>query len=166
MAVADFLLEIKGPDLKGESQDHQFKDSIEISSWSWGGTNVSQHGFGSGGGTGKATIGDLMLQKFVDKTSPTLFAKLMSGEHFQEAILHIRKTAGETPIEYLKITMKRVTVTSLQMGGQGAANNLIHESFSLGYEEVKQEYITQNPDGTKGSTVQAGWNLALNKKAA
>jgi type VI secretion system secreted protein Hcp len=166
MAVADFLLEIKGPDLKGESQDDQFKDSIEISSWSWGGTNVSQHGFGSGGGTGKAHIGDLQLQKFVDKTTPTLFAKMMSGEHFQEAILHVRKTAGEKPIEYLKITMKKVTVTSQQIGGQGAGNNLIHESFSLGYEEVKTEYTVQNPDGTKGATVQAAWNLAKNVKAA
>jgi type VI secretion system secreted protein Hcp len=165
MAVADFLLEIKGPDVKGESQDHQFPESIEISSWSWGGTNVSAHGFGSGGGTGKASLGDLMLQKFVDKTSATLFAKMMSGEHFQEAILHIRKTAGEKPIEFLKYTMKKVTVTSLSDGGHGS-NNLIPESFSLGYEEVKMEYIVQNPDGTKGATVQAGWNLAQNKKAA
>ena len=30
MAVSDYLLEIKGPDLKGESQDDQFKESIHI----------------------------------------------------------------------------------------------------------------------------------------
>ena len=33
MAVSDYLLEIKGPDLKGESQDDQYKESIHIDSW-------------------------------------------------------------------------------------------------------------------------------------
>jgi type VI protein secretion system component Hcp len=51
------------------------------------------------------------------------------------------------------------------MGGQGEGN-LIHESLSLGYEEVKVEYTMQNPDGTKGAVVQAAWNLAKNQKAA
>jgi hypothetical protein len=29
MAVSDYLLEIKGPDLKGESQDAQFKEALK-----------------------------------------------------------------------------------------------------------------------------------------
>jgi type VI secretion system secreted protein Hcp len=165
MATSDFLLEFKGPTLKGESQDDQYKDSIHVESWNWGAQNSSSHAFGKGGGTGKATHGDLQFTKVIDTATTTLMDKINDGTHFDQAILHCRKTAGETRVEYLKITMKKVTVTSHSLGGQ-SHNNMVSEHFSLGYEEIKIEYTAQNPDGTKGATVQHGWNLAQNKKAA
>jgi hypothetical protein len=91
MAVSDYLLEIKGPDLKGESQDDQFKESIHIDSWSWTGTNSSMHHVGAGGGAGKVMHGDMQCQKYLDKASIILFDKLNCGDHFREAILHCRK---------------------------------------------------------------------------
>jgi type VI secretion system secreted protein Hcp len=167
MAVSDFLLEIKSPDVKGESQDDQFKDSIAIDSWTWSGTNASSHHIGSGGGAGKVMHGDFHMQKYLDKASVALFAKLNHGDHFGEAILHCRKKTGNDgkAMEYLKITMKKVTVTSVNLGGHGNAT-AISESLTLAYEEVKFEYTEQKPDGTKGAVVQDGWNLAKNKRAA
>src|ERR1700680_2251650 len=117
MATSDFLLEIKGPDLKGESLDEQFPQAIHIESWNWSAQNTSSFGYGSGGGTGKATHGDLQFQKLIDKATTTLMDKLNDGTHFNEAILHCRKTAGEKPIEYLKITMKKVTARQHSLGG-------------------------------------------------
>jgi type VI secretion system secreted protein Hcp len=61
--------------------------------------------------------------------------------------------------------MKHVTVSNVSLGGHGSAT-AISESLSLSYEEVKFEYTEQKSDGTKGAVVQAGWNLAQNKKAA
>jgi type VI secretion system secreted protein Hcp len=167
MAVSDYLLEIKGPDLKGESQDDQFKESIHIDSWSWTGTNSSMHHVGAGGGAGKVMHGDMQCQKYLDKASIILFDKLNCGDHFKEAILHCRKKTGNDgkALEFLKITMKHVTVSNVSLGGHGNAT-AISESLSLSYEEVKFEYTEQKPDGTKGAVVQAGWNLAQNKKAA
>ena len=94
MAVSDYLLEIKGPDLKGESQDDQFKESIHLDSWSWTGTNSSMHHVGAGGGAGKVMHGDMQCQKYLDKASIILFDKLNCGDHFKEAILHCRKKTG------------------------------------------------------------------------
>ncbi len=167
MAVSDYLLEIKGPDLKGESQDDQFKESIHIDSWSWHGTNASTHHVGAGGGAGKVMHGDMQCQKYLDKASIILFDKLNCGDHFKEAILHCRKKTGNDgkALEFLKITMKHVTVSNVSLGGHGNAT-AISESLSLSYEEVKFEYTEQKADGTKGAVVQAGWNLAQNKKAA
>jgi len=167
MAVSDYLLEIKGPDLKGESQDDQFKESIHVDSWSWTGTNSSMHHVGAGGGAGKVMHGDMQCQKYLDKASIILFDKLNCGDHFREAILHCRKKTGNDgkALEFLKITMKHVTVSNVSLGGHGNAT-AISESLSLSYEEVKFEYTEQKPDGTKGAVVQAGWNLAQNKKAA
>ncbi len=157
MAVSDYLLEIKGPDLKGESQDDQFKESIHIDSWSWTGTNSSMHHVGAGGGAGKVMHGDMQCQKYLDKASIILFDKLNCGDHFKEAILHCRKKTGNDgkALEFLKITMKHVTVSNVSLGGHGNAT-AISESLSLSYEEVKFEYTEQKADGTKGAVVQAG----------
>ncbi len=167
MAVSDYHLEFKGPDLKGESQDDQFKDCIQIDSWSWTGTNASTHHVGSGGGFGKVMHGDLQCQKYLDKASIILFDKLNCGDHFKEAILHCRKKQGSEgkALEFLKITMKHVTVSNVSLGGHNNSS-AISESLSLSYEEVKFEYTEQKPDGSKGAVTQGGWNLAQNKRVA
>jgi type VI secretion system secreted protein Hcp len=167
MAVSDYLLEIKGPDLKGESQDDQFKESIHIDSWSWTGNNASNHYAGSGGGAGKVRHGDLKCEKYLDKASLALFDKLCCGDHFREVILHCRKKTGNDgkALEFLKITMQYVTVSSISLGGHPDAT-MVSEHFSLAYEQIRIEYTAQNQDGTKGAVVQAGWNLAKNLRAA
>jgi type VI secretion system secreted protein Hcp len=96
-----------------------------------------------------------------------LFDKLNCGDHFKEAILHCRKKTGDKgqALEYLRITMKKVTVSNVSLGGSGDGTS-VSESLSLSYEEVKFEYSEQKADGTKGGVTQAGWNLAQNKRAA
>ncbi len=166
MAVSDYHLEFSGPKLEGESQDDQFKNCIQIDSWSWTGTNASTHYVGSGGGAGKVMHGDLQCQKWLDKASIVLFDKLNRGQHFQQAILHCRKKmGGDKALEFLKITMKNVTVSNVSLGGHSNATG-VSESISLAYEEVKFEYKIQQPDGSTGAVSQAGWNLAQNKAAA
>jgi type VI secretion system secreted protein Hcp len=170
MAVSDYLLELKGPQVKGESQDKQYVNSIEIDSWSWSGHNASTHRFGSGGGAGKCSLGDLQLSKsIVDSATVTLFGMLCKGTHVKEAILHCRKKGGgkegSEQVEFLKISMKNCTVSSLSLGGHGSATG-VSESVSIAYEEVKFEYQKQKDDGTKESTTPFGWNVAKNAEAA
>jgi type VI secretion system secreted protein Hcp len=167
MAVSDYLLEFQ-PKLKGESQDHQYKDAVEIDSWSWSGHNASTHMHGSGGGAGKVSLGDFQLSKsIVDTATVTLFLNLCTGKHFDKAILHCRKKTGDDgkALEYLTIEMNKVTVSSVSLGGHGSATG-VSESVSLAFEEIKLKYTQQNADGTKGSSVGEGWNLAQNKKVA
>jgi type VI secretion system secreted protein Hcp len=170
MAVSDYLLELKGPQVKGESQDKQYKDAIEIDSWSWSGHNASTHRFGSGGGAGKCSLGDLQLSKsIVDSATVTLFGMLCKGTHVKEAILHCRKKAGgkdgSEQVEFLKISMKNCTISSLSLGGHGSATG-VSESVSVAYEEIKFEYEKQKDDGGKESGTPFGWNVSKNAEAA
>jgi type VI secretion system secreted protein Hcp len=165
VALADYFLEFSGPKLEGESLDSQFKNCIQIDSWSWTGTNASTHYVGQGGGAGKVMHGDLQCQKWLDKASIVLFDKLNKGQHFGQAILHCRKKSGDTALEFLTITMTHVTVSNVSLGGHSNATG-VSESISLAYEEVKFEYKMQNPDGSKGATTAAGWSLSANKAAA
>jgi len=84
-----------------------------------------------------------------------------SGEHFDEAVLVVRK-AGKDPLEYIKITMKNVLVSSISQGGSGGEDRLT-ENVTLNFAEFKFEYQPQNEKGGKeGGAKIAGWSIAKN----
>lgn len=162
MAVDMF---IKIDDIKGESQDKAHKESIDVLAWSWGMSQSGSFHTGSGGGSGKVSIQDLSLTKYIDKSSSNLMKYCSSGNQYKEAKLTIRKAGGKEPLEYLIITMKDVIVTSLSTGGSGGEDKLT-ENVSLNFREVHVDYQAQKPDGSKdGGPIKYGWNIAENQEA-
>jgi type VI secretion system secreted protein Hcp len=87
-----------------------------------------------------------------------------SGKHFQEAILVVRK-AGETALEYMKITMEEGLVSSVSTGGSGGEDRLT-ENVTLNFAKFKSEYVPQLPDGSGDASVIVGWNIAENVDAS
>jgi len=159
MAVDMFL---KLDDVKGESRDAKHKDAIEVLAWSWGMTQTGTMHIGSGGGTGKVGVQDLSITKYIDKATPSLTMYCCNGKHFKEGVLIVRK-AGAKPLEYLKITMKEIIVTSVSTGGSGGEERLT-ENISLNFAEFKSEYVPQKADGSADSTITAAWHIAENKQ--
>lgn len=157
MAVDMFL---KLGSIKGESVDKTHKESIDVLAWSWGLSQSGTTHMGGGGGSGKVSVQDVSITKYIDASSHALIQACCSGEHFEQAVLTVRK-AGKTPLEYVKITMKEVIITSVSTGGSGGEDRLT-ENISLNFAEVKYEYTEQKPDGAKGTTKTASWNIAEN----
>jgi type VI secretion system secreted protein Hcp len=161
MAVDMF---IKIADIKGESSDDKHKDEIDVLAWSWG---LSQSGTlhsGTGGGAGKVNVQDLSLTKWVDLSSPNLLKFCCSGKHLKEAILTVRK-AGDKPVEYIKMTLSPVLITSVSTGGSGGEDRLT-ENVTLNFGAVKFEYTSQKPDGSPDKTIPMGWDISANKATA
>src|SRR5471030_2705785 len=98
--------------ISGESTDHKHKGKTDVLAWSWGVSNSGSAHVGGGAGAGKANVQDLSFTKYIDKCSPDLMLATCNGKHYDKAVLVVRK-AGETPLEYLTITMTEVLVTSL-----------------------------------------------------
>ncbi len=159
MAVDMFL---KIDDVKGESKDSKHKDEIDVLAWSWGMSQSGTTHMGAGGGSGKVNVQDISITKYVDKSSPNLIMSCCNGKHYKEAILTIRK-AGETPLEYLKITMKELLVSSISTGGSGGEDRLT-ETVVLNFAEFKTEYVPQKADGTGDAAIEAAYHIAENKK--
>lgn len=157
----DIFLKINGID--GESQDAAHKNEIDISSWSWQVLQESNMHQGSGGGSGKATVKDLVVVHNVDRSSPNLMKYCLTGKHISEARLTVRK-AGGNPLEYLKITMTDVVITNVQPAGS-TKDEVISEQVSMSFAKVKQEYTVQNQQGGSGGAVTAGFDIKLNKEA-
>jgi len=159
MAVDMFL---KVDDLKGESVDSKHKGEIDVLSWSWGMSQSGTTHLGGGGGSGKVSVQDITLTKYVDSASPVLMLSCCNGKHFKEALLTVRK-AGETALEYIKVTMKEVLVSTISTGGSGGEDRLT-ENVGLNFAEFKVEYTPQKPDGSGDAAIESAWHIAQNVK--
>jgi type VI secretion system secreted protein Hcp len=159
MAVDAFL---KIGSLEGESKDSAKTKWIDVLSWSWGMSNSGSAHTGGGAGAGKVNVQDLSLTKWIDKASPDLMLACCNGKHFTEATLVVRK-AGEKPLEYLKIKMTEVLITSVSTGGSGGEDRLT-ENLTVNFAKVKVDYAEQTDKGAKGATPTMAWDIAGNKK--
>src|SRR5262245_35434298 len=100
--AGDMFLKLEG--IKGESKDHKHVDSIHIESFTWGMTQPSNNATGGGAGSGKVSIKDIAITKFVDKSSPSLLLCCANGKHIAKGLITFRK-AGAKPLEYLKFKL-------------------------------------------------------------
>lgn len=157
MAVDMFL---KIADIGGESQDAKHLGQIDILAWSWGMSQSGTMHAGSGGGTGKVNVQDMSFTHWFDKSSPMFMLYCSNGKHIPRATLIVRK-AGEKPLEYIKITMKKVIVTSVSTGGSGGEDRLT-ENVALNFAEVKVEYQMQDAKGGGKAGPEYNWNIATN----
>jgi type VI secretion system secreted protein Hcp len=160
MAVDMFM---KIDDIKGESLDKTHKDSIQVLAWSWGATQSGTTHMGGGGGSGKVNVQDLSFTKYIDGSSPNLIKACCNGKHFKQALLTVRK-AGENPVEYVKIKLQDVLISSLSTGGSGGEDRLT-ENVTLNFSKFEFDYTGQKADGTAGSPIPATWNIAANHES-
>src|SRR5262245_13705646 len=153
----DMFLMVKGAKhgvSKGESQDTQHKDEIEVLSWAWG--MQGKASLGGGVATGKAAMHDLKITKRVDSASTALMLALRTNEPITKAVLTLRK-AGKSQLEYMKVTIEQGRVMSLTIDGGdrnslGATSNggsapgeLERVTFS--FNKISVEYVPQGKDG-------------------
>jgi len=160
MAV-DMFLKIDG--IKGEAHDAKHKDEIDVLAWSWGMAQSGTSHMGGGGGSGKVTVQDLSITKYMDKATPNLMMYCCSGKHVPKIMLTVRK-AGSKALEYLKISMEDCLVGHVSTGGSGGEDRLT-ETLALNFARVKVEYTPQKADGSGDAVVQMGWDIAKNDLA-
>ena len=158
MAV-DMILIIDEGDVEGESQLKDFEGDIDILAWSWGMSQSGTFHMGSGGGAGRANFQDLSVTKYIDKSSADLMYHCASGEHYGKVEVVVRKAGGEQ-MEYLRITMEKVMITSVSTGGSGGEDRLT-ENVSFNFAEVEVVYTPQDEEGNEDSDKQEfKWDIA------
>jgi type VI secretion system secreted protein Hcp len=159
MAV-DYFLKLDG--IPGESADAKHKDEIDVLAFSWG---VSQSGStrpgGGGGASGKAVFEDLLVVARTSKASPKLWLACASGQHVKSAVLTCRK-AGKAPLEFLKITLSEVTISSYEI--DGSDEELPLDQIALSFAKVETAYTPQDATGKAQPPVKAAWDLKKNAK--
>lgn len=158
MAVEVFL-DLEG--IKGESQVRGFEDQIDVLSWSWGMTQSGTTHMGSGSGSGRVSVQDLTLTKYVDFSSKNLIQHCCTGKHVPSGKLTVRKAGGDSPVEYLTLDLKDIIVTSVQAGGTDGEDRII-ETTSLNFGAFGYKVTLQEATGSAGSDAQFDWDIAAN----
>ena len=157
MAVDMF---IKIDTVDGESRDKAHAKDIDVLAWSWGISNSGSAHVGGGAGAGKCNIQDISFTKWVDASTPKLALACCDGKHFKDATLVVRK-AGEKPVEYLKIKVEEVLITSISTGGSGGEDRLT-ENVTLNFAKVSLDYVPQDAKGAAGTAIPMTWSIAEN----
>jgi len=158
-AASDFFLKIDGID--GESTDDRHKGEIDIQSFSWGMSNSASFSSGGGGGAGKVSLQDFHFTRRIDKASPKLMLACATGNHIPSAVLVCRKAGGTgEPVEYYKITMIDILVSSVISGG-GSGDVVPVESVSLNFAKIEWEYVPVGADGRPQDPVRAEYDSRL-----
>lgn len=161
MAVDMYLVIDK---VKGETQDKAYKakGAIDVLAWSWGASNSGTTHMGQGSGAGRANFQDISVTKYVDAASARLLQACTTGEHFTKANLVVRK-AGKKALEYIKIDMKDVIITSVSTGGSGGEDRLT-ENVTLNFGSFHQQYTPQNEDGSGGTVMEFKYDIAAHSE--
>ena len=107
------------------------------------------------------SVQDIHVSKKVDKASPVLMAYCCSGQHFDKATLTVYKAGGEKPVEYLKLVMEKVIVSSVSQGGNDG-NDTVNENLSLNFARYKVTYTPQEAKGTPSGPIDQTWDIAKN----
>ena len=161
MAATNIYLKLDGID--GESVDKDHNNWIEIDSWSWGVDNPASYARGQGGQATQAHVASLNLVKHCDKSSVVLFQDCTTGKHIATGTLSCLKLDGDQRVEYLKIELTDVMVSSLQWSASGS-EHLTHESVGLVFAQFKDTYKLQQDAGAAGGSTEFGFNIQKSEK--
>jgi type VI secretion system secreted protein Hcp len=157
--ASDIFIKIDG--ITGEAQDANHPGEIDVTHWSWDIQQSSTALSGSGGGSPKATVYDLVFMHSIDRASPNLMTACLHGRHIPQAELTMRKSGG-LPLEYFKLTMSDVVITKVQPTASEGGH---HEQIHLSFAKVKQEYLMQHPTGGSAGMVTGAFDIKNNRQA-
>ena len=159
MAI-DMFLKVDG--VTGESQDSNHKGWTDIISFTWGASQPGNMSVGGGGGAGKVSFSDLHVKALIDKSTTAILKHCASGKHLTKAELSVCKAGGQQ-VEYTRITLEDVLVTSVQYSAADDGE-LVGIEYAFQAARVRQQYWEQTASGGKGAESSAGWNIKENKE--
>jgi type VI secretion system secreted protein Hcp len=161
--TSQFFLKVQG--IPGESRVVGHEDEIDVFSFKLGVTQRGVTDFGGGASAGKSVFLPVIVYKNVDISSPQFFLACATGKHIPKVELKAARLSNDTLQEYLVITLTDVLVSSLNHESADASGNqTVLESVSFNYAKIEISYKPQNPDGSLGAPVMAGYDVKANKK--
>lgn len=154
MAHLDAFLKFDG--IKGEAQDLELFEQIEILGFSWGASapyGASSYGASSGEPTrrGDCQVQNFTFTKLTDRASAPLLQAVAAPRSPVKALLTVRKAGSNgKPLKYLEILFEKVSVASWDISAAGSDGVLV-ESVSLTFGKFTVTYHQQAADGAKSS---------------
>jgi len=151
---------IKFEGVDGEAQDKDHKGWSDLLSFSQG---LTQPGGGATGSTrrrGDVIVEDIAAVKELDKSSPKIAESVCKGKVYPKVEIHLTASYTDAGRQtYYAYELKNVLVTSYNISGDGQAESVPTETFSLNFEEIKVTYTECDNTGKKKGNVEYTWKV-------
>jgi type VI secretion system secreted protein Hcp len=163
MAI-DVYLQIDG--IKGESADSTHKDWIECLAVNFEVIQPRSATASSAGGhtAERCEHKDIVISKLCDLSTPLLLEQCSMGKTIPKAKFDfMRADADGKRVTYFNIELENVLISGV--APTVAEGNIMTETLSIKYSQVKWKYVQQLIKGGSGGNTAGGWNLSANTKA-
>jgi len=158
--ATDILLVSDFEQFKGEASRHGQKNAIDVQSFTFGASRISQYGGHSERRAPAFTTLDVTAA--VDTGTARLLSIFSTNEEIPEIALMQFRAGGDDDVVLWKMTMRNALVDSVKFsGGEGASPAIC--SFSLSYRKVDFEALPQSGAGQQGASVFVAIDLTVAK---
>jgi type VI protein secretion system component Hcp len=154
---------LKIPTIKGGAVTKNHKESLRLSTYSWGGEKPSSMTSKAGRMVKQfSQLKNLTITMIRDQSFPRLAYALAAGANLGDVTL--KEVHPKTRITTFEINLRAVSVSSIELAGDGEGPALVTVSFL--YDEIQWTYTKVDPrTGKRAGKVQAFWDLKSNKGA-
>ena len=162
LAAVDMFIKIEG--IPGESQDQSHRDWIDVLSFDMSVSRPIEPGAGGGAaGRQAAQRSDLVLTKYIDKSSPKLALACCEGRYVPEVTPELINTGGGNRTPYMVYKLHNVLVSSYSVSGDTIGGPPPTEEISLNYESIEWTYTEfDSADRPKKDKHVSFWDFVRN----
>jgi type VI secretion system secreted protein Hcp len=134
--------------------------TIEVTNASFDGLQTLNVGSQStGAGAGKVTFNPFSFTKRPDVNTPDFFKRMCSGTPYQKVVLSAYTTDSKNP--FLIYAMGLAAIKTVSFAGS-EIDGTATEVVTMEYGQAGYSIAPQNPDGSFGAPVTAGWDRVKN----
>lgn len=155
------FMQIKG--IPGESRRVEHEGEIDVTDVMWRIEQAPPSSAGRGRRRARAEVGDVVVTKTYDSSSPYLALAAMQSRSFPEVVISVRRDSGDAHLDYLTITMSNVLVSQYEIIGtdpEPRAGDEVLELVGLTFEEVRVRYVVQDDDHSAGDEHEIEYDIA------
>jgi type VI secretion system Hcp family effector len=155
--MENIFLKLEG--VPGEAKaDGHFDGEITVFSWQWGASNPVAVDTGKGtSSSGNASLSEITCQIPLDKSFPVLMEKCHLGSSITTAVIHCERKSGAEKIDYYKVSLGVVFITSISTGASSGSEPSVSVSFA--YDTIKYEYWAETDTGDEAGVASTTWNV-------
>lgn len=157
---------LQHPTINGWASDKNHQGCIDIEDIKWGvGRQITSATSTRGDReSSNAIISDLILTKWMDKSSPYLFIETCCGTGKTVKIIMTKTGAGDGADVFLEYTLENALFSKMEVQAIRASNIRPVEEYRISFTSMSVKYIQYDEDGNMLAPQAVGFNTATNTK--
>jgi type VI secretion system secreted protein Hcp len=96
-------------------------------------------------GRGTTTLGDIVIVRKLDKSSPKLAEACATGKPIKKGQIDFCAQANDKEEPYLQYTLENVIVSSYSFHGDGSGSPVPTEEITINFTKIEWKYVTLDP---------------------